>query len=197
MEFIHNLNDIAFDLISKAPYLWIFIFMTLESTFIPMPSEIVMPPAWYFAAQWQINFWLAVMMWVLWSITWASINYLIAIIWWEKISIKILWHKYHTFWINFFKKNWKATTFIWRLLPWVRHFISFPAGLFRMKYKDFVIYTALWSAIWVTFLTYIWYVAWKNAEIVHQYKIYFVIWTIVFIWLIVWIKILILKKYSK
>jgi membrane protein DedA with SNARE-associated domain len=58
MELLHYLADHAHDLILQMPYFWIFVFMTIESSFIPFPSEIVMIPAGYFAATGKISFFL-------------------------------------------------------------------------------------------------------------------------------------------
>lgn len=197
MEILHHLNDTILKLITENPYLWIFILMTLESTIVPIPSEIVMPPAWYFASQWHLNIWIAILMWVLWSICWASICYAIAYFGWEKLSKKILWEKYHNLWINFFSKDGNMTTFVGRLLPWIRHFIAFPAWLFKMNYKNFVIFTALGSWIWVSFLAWTWFYAWQNAELIHKYKLWFGIGIILLAVFMVAIKIYLIRKFSK
>ena len=190
------LSQIVTDLISQLPYLRIFIFMTLESTFVPFPSEIVMIPAGYFAAQWKINLWLAIASWIAWSIFWALINYYIAKYGWEKISKKLIWEKYHNHWIKFFEKYWDITTLIGRLIPLIRQYISFPAGLFKMNIKKFIIFTGLGAGIWVSFLAFLGYWAGNNTKLIKQYKIEFFILVIILTILIIGIKILIMKKLS-
>ena len=171
--------------------------MTLESTFVPFPSEIVMIPAGYFAAQWKINLFLAILCWIAWSIFGALVNYYIAKIWWEKISKKLIWEKYHNHWVKFFEKYWDITTLIGRLIPLIRQYISFPAGLFKMDIKKFIIYTWLGAWIWVSFLAFLGYWAWENSQLIKKYKIEFFIFVIVLAILIVGIKIWIVKKLKK
>ena len=194
---LHQLSQIITNLISQFPYFRIFIFMTLESTFVPFPSEIVMIPAGYFAAQWKINLFLAILCWIAWSIFGALVNYYIAKIWWEKISKKLIWEKYHNHWVKFFEKYWDITTLIGRLIPLIRQYISFPAGLFKMDIKKFIIYTWLGAWIWVSFLAFLGYWAWENSQLIKKYKIEFFIFVIVLAILIVGIKIWIVKKLKK
>lgn len=61
IDFLHSLAGMAHSLIEQAPYFWIFVFMTVESSFIPFPSEVVMIPAGYFAATGKVNFALALL----------------------------------------------------------------------------------------------------------------------------------------
>jgi membrane protein DedA with SNARE-associated domain len=190
-----------YNLILQAPYFWIFIFMTIESTLIPLPSEIIMPPAWYLAALWKLNIFLAIIAWILWSIFWASICYGIIYFGGEKIILKIIkklsLEKYYNAWMNFFEKNWNITVFTSRLIPWVRHFIWFPAWLFKMDFMLFLLYTALWSSIWVSFLAFVWRYFWENQELIHRYKIYFIIWIILILSIMFYIKIKISDKLNK
>lgn len=197
MNVVSHLSEIIKTLISESPYLWIFIFMTLESTFVPLPSEIVMPPAWYFASKGNLNIYMAILMWVLGSIVWASLNYWIATLLGEKFSRKIMGEKKTAMFIAYFKHNGEITTFIWRLVPVVRHYISFPAGLFRMHYGKFILYTALGALIWVSLLTYFGYFIWENEALLHKYKIIFSIILVILILLIVRFKVYVMKKLNK
>lgn len=192
-----NLSQITINLIQQLPYFRIFLFMTLESTFIPFPSEIVMIPAWYFAAQWKISLALAILSWISWSIFWALINYYIARIWWIKLTKKLIWEKYYKHWINFFKNYGDITTLIWRLIPLIRQYISFPAGLFKMDLTKFIIYTWLGAWIWIVFLTLLWYWLGNNEALIKKYKMIFFIIIILLIILITLFKILIFKKFKK
>ena len=194
---LHQLSQIITNLISQFPYFRIFIFMTLESTFVPFPSEIVMIPAGYFAAQWKINLFLAILCWIAWSIFGALINYYIAKIWWKKLTKKLIWEKYYNHWVRFFEKYWDITTLIWRLIPLIRQYISFPAGLFKMDIKKFIIYTWLGAWIWVSFLAFLGYWAWENSQLIKKYKIEFFIFVMILAILIVGIKIWIMKRFKK
>jgi membrane protein DedA with SNARE-associated domain len=156
-----------------------------------------MIPAWYFAASWQLNIYLAIIMWISWSIVWAVFNYGIARLLGEKISKKLIWIKNHNICEKFFIKYWDITTFIWRLIPVVRQYISFPAWAFKMNFFKFILFTALGAGIWTSFLAILWYIIWDNIEIINQYKIYFFAWVFVLAGLIVWIKIKFMKKLKK
>ena len=194
---LNNISQIIIILITQLPYFRIFIFMTLESSFIPFPSEIVMIPAGYFAAQWKINLFLAILSWIAWSIFWALINYYIAKLWWEKISKKLIWEKYYNHWIKFFEKYGDITTLIGRLIPLIRQYISFPAGLFKMDIKKFILFTWLGAWTWITFLTLLGYWAWQNQQLIKKYKIDFFIWVIILAIFIIWIKFRFMKKFKR
>ena len=91
LSILSNLQDLVYNLILKFPYFWIFVFMTLESSFFPFPSEIVMIPAGYLAFKWKINLFIAILVGVLGSIVGALINYYLAKYWREKfLKIKFL-----------------------------------------------------------------------------------------------------------
>lgn len=196
-ELLTNSWQVAYNLISQSPYLWIFTLMTIESSFIPFPSEVVMIPAWYFASQWTINIFLAIIMGTAWSILWALINYYIAKFGWEKITIKLIWEKNFNIWVYYFKENWESITFFSRLVPVIRQLMSLPAGLFHMNIKKFIIYTGLWAGIWVIFLTYVWYICWENKELLNTYKTQFTIIVILIIAIMIIWKIYFIKHLNK
>ncbi len=160
-------------------YLAIFFFMTLESMFIPFPSEIVMIPAWIYAAKGILNLRAAILAGTLGSIFGAMINYYIAH--WggrpllqkmidKKLIKKDHWEKGE----EFFKKNGNAATFIGRLIPVVRQYISFPAGLWKMNIWQFAFYTGLGAGIWLTFLAILGYISYKyfsdNPHLIQKYQ---------------------------
>jgi len=192
-----SLYDFVVNLLSQYPYFFIFIFMFVESSFVPFPSEIVMIPAGWFAAQWKINLFLAIICWVAWSLAGALFNYYLAKIGGVKLSKKLIWEKYHNMWVNFFEKYGDITTFIWRLIPLFRQYISFPAWLFEMNLKKFILFTILWAWIWVIFLALLGYYVWVNWEIIKKYKIEFLIFVLFLIIFLVWFKIWLVKKFNK
>ena len=72
---MHALIYFIVSLVGQLGYIWIFLMMTLESSFIPFPSEIAMIPAWYLASQWEMNFMIAFVSGTLGALLWATINY--------------------------------------------------------------------------------------------------------------------------
>jgi membrane protein DedA with SNARE-associated domain len=174
-------------------YTGIFLMMTVESSFIPFPSEVAMIPAWYLSSLWQMNIFLAFLAWTLWAITWATINYFLwKKLWWP--VIKAIIHKYWKYiFLNadhydkaesFFKVHWSITTFNGRFIPAVRQLISIPAGVFNMNFTKFIIYTWIWAWIWNSILLAIWYIAWENKELIAKYSKEAIIWTLVLIILV-------------
>lgn len=187
-------------------YIWIFVMMTIESSFIPFPSEIAMIPAWYLSSIWEMNFIIAFLAWTLWALFGASINYFLWKYLWASI-IKSIIHKYWKYifisekhynaWEKYFEKHWSITTFNWRFIPAVRQLISIPAWVFKMNYLKFFIYTWLWAWIWNLILMTIWYIAWENKDLIKEYSFLAIISVLVFI-LIVWIIYYIVdKKFTK
>ena len=191
------LYNFVVNLISQYPYLFIFIFMFVESSFVPFPSEIVMIPAWWFAAQGKLNLILAIFCGIAGSLAWALFNYYLAKYGWVKLSKKLIWEKYHNMGVNFFEKYGDITTFIGRLIPLFRQYISFPAWLFQMNLKKFIIFTVLGAGIWVIFLALLGYYVWVNWEKIKQYKLEFLIFVIFLIIFLVLLKLFLIKKFSK
>jgi len=195
--YLHFLQDKAWVLIAINPFLWIFLFMTLESMFIPFPSEIIMIPAGYYAAGTdnpEITLAIVILLGTAGSIFWALINYYIAVYGWEKISKKLLWEEKHNIGMDFFKKRGDITTFVCRLIPVVRQVISFPAWLFRMDIKKFIFYTWSGAFIWVSFLALVWYYFGNNPRLIEQYKLQLIVGgCILLVLAIIW-KIYFIKK---
>ena len=176
------MHDFALYIVKLAEnlgYTGIFIMMVIESSFIPFPSELAMIPAWYLASIGKMNFSLALLVWTFWAIVWATINYIIAYKLWEKVILKLI-KKYGKYFLieekhykqaeNYFLKHWSITIFLARFIPAIRQIISLPAWAFQMNYKKFFIYTWIWAWIWNLILMWIWYIAWKNQELIKQYS---------------------------
>jgi membrane protein DedA with SNARE-associated domain len=184
-------------------YIGIFIMMTLESSFFPFPSEVAMIPAGYLVSTWKMSLVWVFIMWTAWALLGSSINYFLGYYLWEKV-IKSLINKYWKYLFvsiehyekaeNYFKKHWSITTFVGRLITVIRQYISLPAGVFKMNFIKFIIYTALGAGIWNVILITIWYIAWENKELIAEYSKEVSIWLIIFIILIVLIYIFIQKK---
>jgi membrane protein DedA with SNARE-associated domain len=172
---MHALIDWLLTTIGALGYPGIFLLMAMESSVIPVPSELVMPPAGYLAAQGRMNIWVAIFMGTAGSLIGAYANYYAAHYLGRPLLLK--YGKY--VWITeekfarverYFKDHGEISTFIGRLLPVIRHLISLPAGLAGMNHVKFTIYTLAGAGIWVTILTWIGYFIGANQELIMQYS---------------------------
>ena len=151
---MHSLIDALFSFFSTIDYTAIFILMTLESSIFPVPSELVMIPAWVSAMGGHIDPVLATIVGGVGSVVWALLNYFILGKWLGRPFltkygkyILITPEKYKRA-EDLFVKNDKMYTFVGRLIPVVRHLISIPAGIFRMPMVPFVSITFVWATLW-------------------------------------------------
>lgn len=153
--------------------------MFIESSFIPFPSEIVMPPAGYLAAMGRMNVYAVIGSGLLGSVLGALFNYYFAV--WVGEPFLRRYGSY--FFVSgksldkseaFFRRHGEVSTFVGRLTPVVRQLISVPAGLARMNLGKFLAFTALGAGIWSGILTYIGWLLGRHgagmAEAVEQAK---------------------------
>lgn len=152
IDFLHALALHSHSLIEQAPYFWIFVFMTIESSFVPFPSEVVMIPAGYFAATGKVNFVLAFAAGLGGSLVGAIINYVIGYYGGRKVVRLVIGKKNDAICVSFFEKYGDNATLIGRFIPAVRQLISLPAGVFRMNVAKFAFYTGLGAGIWCLIL---------------------------------------------
>ena len=150
-------------------YLGIFALMFLESSFFPFPSEIVMVPAGYLASQGIINLYLSIIIGTLGSLTGALFNYWLAIKFGRSLILKFIKAEKLDKLDAFFAHHGHISTFSGRLVPGVRQYISFPAGLAKMNLTKFSFYTVLGAGIWVTVLTLLGYFIGENQALIHRY----------------------------
>ncbi|MBR4886066.1 MAG: DedA family protein [Muribaculaceae bacterium] len=145
--------------VENANYLFVFIFMTIESSFIPFPSEVVVPPAAYLACTGtDMNFGLVIVFATLGALTGAFINYYLALWIGRPIVYRFANSRFgHACLIDqakvekaeaYFEKKGAISTFVGRLIPAVRQLISIPAGLARMNIGVFALFTTLGAGIW-------------------------------------------------
>ena len=140
-------------------YWTITLLMAIESSFIPFPSEVVVPPAAYkAAASGDLNVWLVILFATLGALIGATINYFLALWLGKPIVYKFANSRFgHMCLIDqakvekaeqFFVKYGIAATLVGRLVPAVRQLISIPAGLAKMNLAKFIFFTALGAGLW-------------------------------------------------
>ena len=164
--------------------------MTIESSFVPFPSEIVVPPAAYVAGiegsslhttdSYPINVMLVVLFGTLGAMIGAIINYLLAMWLGRPIIYGFADSKLgHLLLLSsekvkkaedYFNAHGKVSTFIGRLIPGIRQLISIPAGLCKMHFGWFLLYTFLGAAIWNIVLALLGYIAHGQMDLIHTYS---------------------------
>lgn len=169
----HIINAIV-EYVSQFGYPGIVALMFLESSFFPFPSEIVMIPAGYLAYTGEMHLMLVISMGIIGSILGALFNYALA----HYVGRPFL-HRFAKYFLMnesrltrvelYFKSHGEISTFVGRLIPGVRQYISFPAGLARMSLARFCFFTGLGAGIWVTILTFIGYTVGYNSELIKSY----------------------------
>lgn len=177
---LHDIVNFVVDTVGSLGYIGIFIMMFLESSFFPFPSEVVMVPAGYLAYKGEMNIYYAIFSGIAGSLTGALFNYFLAVKYGRTFLVK--YGKYFfikeetiTKMEEFFKSHGHISTFSGRLIPAVRQYISFPAGLARMNLLTFSIYTTLGAAIWVVILTLLGYYLGDNEALIKEYLRYIIV----------------------
>jgi membrane protein DedA with SNARE-associated domain len=171
-------------------YPGIFILMALESTVLPVPSELVLIPAGYLAHQGEMNFGLILLASTAGSLVGASFNYAVAM--WVGRPFLERWGRF--FFVRpallhktdaFFLRHGAVSTFTGRLIPGIRHLISIPAGLTRMNPGAFAFYTSLGAGLWSLVLILFGYFLGGNEVLIQQYQHHITVSVIVFVALII------------
>ncbi len=155
-------------LLSNLNYGTIFFLMMLESTVVPVPSEFVVTPAAYHAASGQLDVWLVILAATIGADLGASINYFVALY----VGRPVIYRFANSRWgkmclLNqekvekserYFDEHGIVATLTGRLIPGIRHLISIPAGLARMHYGKFLLYTTIGAGAWHSILAALgWY----------------------------------------
>lgn len=181
---MHQLIDFILVTVSNWGYAGIFIMMAIESSVIPLPSEVVMIPAGYLAYTGQMNIFWVIFYGTTGSIFGAVVNYYAAMILGRRFINKygkyfFLPHEKLVSIESFFHKHGSFSTFSGRLIPVVRHLISIPAGLAKMNMAKFIFYTGTGAFIWVTILTVLGYFIGQNQSLITEYLRYITVFVLV------------------
>lgn len=176
--------------IEQTWYITVFLWMMMESMIFPIPSEAIMPFAWFLVATKHFSLRGVIIISTLGSIVGSLLSYAI---WYYggKPFIRKFW-KYFLLdeeelesTEHFFKKRWSITIFISRFIPVVRHLISLPAGMGKMNLTKFMIYTVIGAGIRNTFLTLVGKYLKENRELVMQYsKVVDIVVLAILVWII-------------
>ena len=153
----------------------IFVFMAIESSFVPFPSEVVMIPAGFLAARGELGLGghlvavsVAVLVGILGSLAGAYVNYFLAL----KVGKPFLLKYGKWFFLKpaaleraceVFNRFGAATTFVCRMVPAIRQLISIPAGISKMPLGSFTLFTALGAGVWTAILAFVGYAIGKSA----------------------------------
>jgi len=163
------------DTIGAFGYTGIFLLMAMESSVLPVPSELVMPPAGYLVQQGRMDMTLVILAGTLGSWVGAYANYFAARFLGRPLLLRYgkyigLSEQHFSRVEHFFRQHGEISTFIGRLLPVIRHLISLPAGLACMSHLRFSLYTLVGSALWVSILAWIGYFIGENQDLIVQYS---------------------------
>jgi membrane protein DedA with SNARE-associated domain len=157
---LHDLINIWFSWVNDWGYWGVIVLMAMESSIFPVPSEVVMPPAAFLAAQGKMNIWGVILAGTFGSWLGSAITYAVSR-WLGHVFIR-KWGKFFLITeeklkrAEHFAERYEAGgIFFARLLPVVRHLISIPAGFLEMRFGMFSLMTTIGSFVWCSILS--WY----------------------------------------
>lgn len=196
------------NLFSGMGYTGITVLMAIESSFIPLPSELIIPPAGYLANLGKMNFLLIILAGTFGSLLGALFNYYLA----KHLGSPLIHKLARSSWAKFFfitpeklaaseqyfRDKGHISTFVGRLIPVIRHLISIPAGLSKMPIGEFILYTVLGASVWCTVLATLGWFFGANEELLkehyHQISIAGGFILLIFIVYLIWKKYYAKKK---
>lgn len=187
-------------------YLGIFIMMSIEASFLPLPSELILIPAGHLVFLWEMNFFLLLLSATAWVLLGSWVNYLL----WYYLGgpiLKKMIHKYgkyiflqeshYTASEKFFLKHGEISTFVGRFIPGVRSLISFPPGIFKMSPLRFSLYTLFAGTIANTLLIGVGYIAGQNEALIKKLTSELMLVVIVFCGTLISLYIWYVKSHKK
>jgi membrane protein DedA with SNARE-associated domain len=156
---LHELLKVWFEWVKDWGYLGVFVLMAMESSIFPVPSEVVMPPAAFWAAQGKFSFWGVVLAGTAGSWFGSAVTSIVA-----RVAGAPLVKRYGKWFLlgpdkvalaeGWIRDFGVAGVFVARLLPVVRHLISIPAGLFKMSFVPFSVVTTVGAFLWCAILSW-------------------------------------------
>ncbi|OIO43262.1 DedA family protein [Candidatus Pacearchaeota archaeon CG10_big_fil_rev_8_21_14_0_10_31_9] len=176
-EIFNSLVNIMVDSIGSLGYLGIYLLMTLESSFIPFPSEVILIPAGVLVSTGEMSFFMVLLASTLGSVSGAFINYFLALYLGRPIVEKLIIKYGRVVLLNkesldkadvYFQKHGEITNFVGRLIPVIRQVISIPSGFARMNKTRFAFYTALGAGFWSAIVIYMGYLFGNNLDVINK-----------------------------
>lgn len=150
--------------------------MAMESSILPVPSELVMPPAGYWVAKGRMNMWVVLACGTIGSILGALANY-----WAAQLLGRAFVRRFGRYVLlsersleraeRFFVAHGEISTLVGRLLPVVRHLISIPAGIARMPLQRFIVFTGVGAFAWCAVLTWIGYFLGRHEDVLRNEEV--------------------------
>lgn len=172
-EIINFLANLVIQIIDFFGYAGVFLLMLVESCGIPMPSEVIMPFSGFLVAMGKMNFWLVVLIGTLGNLAGSMLAYYIGL----KGGRPVL-EKYGKYVLisrhdldladRWFTKYGNLTVFFSRLLPVIRTYISFPAGIAKMNFNKFCLYTFLGALPWSALFAWLGVKMGNNWELIRE-----------------------------
>ena len=172
--------DFLYQLAEKLDYFYITLLMAVESSVIPFPSEVVVAPAGYMAAEGNLNIFLVILFATIGSLIGAIANYVVSLYVGRPIIYKFADSRLGRLCLlnkdkiihaeKYFDNHGVIATLIGRLIPGIRQLISIPAGLSRMHFGAFLWWTFLGAFIWNCVLAAIGYIAAGQMTLIKEYS---------------------------
>ena len=169
-----NFFDYIIDFVESLGYLGIFIMTVVEGTLIPIPNEITMIPAGYLVALGKMKMPWVIVAGVTGNLVGGLITYYVAYHYGRNLLAK--YGKYFFFKEDkliqvekFFAKHGPISIAIGRIIPGLKHFISFPAGLAKMDLRLFTIFTIIGGGLWIVLLVLLGYFLGDNEAVIGDY----------------------------
>jgi membrane protein DedA with SNARE-associated domain len=203
LELFNQIVDFLLVFSLKIGYIGTFIWMTIESSFIPWPSEVLLIPQGALVAQGSLSFSGVLLAAILGSLLGAFINYYLALYLGRRVVNHFV-SKYGKILFltkeslikseKYFENHGSITTFVGRLIPAIRQLISIPAGFARMNIFKFSLYTTLGAGIWSAILIYLGYLFGNNRNLIESNITTITTWTVIVCIVLILFYIIIKKR---
>jgi membrane protein DedA with SNARE-associated domain len=206
ISFLSGIIPALLEVINKLGYFGIFIGMTIESSFFPFPSEVILIPAGALISQGKMSLGLVFATAIIGSLLGATINYFIALHLGRRAIEKLVSKYGKVIFLSrneldktdrYFQKHGQITTFIGRLLPGIRQLISLPAGFSKMNFTKFALFTSLGAGIWSFILILTGWLADRNQTWLSQHPTATTLIIVAFMGILITGYIWFMKKKSK